>query len=79
MIPTLLLAGLVVGLLSRPWWLAGLVVVSAGWVLLIGESRSYATVDVTSMIGEFAIAAVNTLIGVIVTRQVVRLVQALLS
>lgn len=76
MIPTLILAGIVLGLLPQPWSIAGVVGVAAAWTLLLAFSRPGGPIDAASMVGDFALAAVNAAIAVFVTRRIVRLVQA---
>ncbi len=75
--PTLLLAGVVSGLLPRPWSVIGILVSAAAWTLLLVISKPGAPIDAASMFGDFALAAINAALAVFVTRKIVRLVQAL--
>jgi hypothetical protein len=76
MIPTLLLAGVIIGLLPRPWFIVGILLSAAAWTLLLTFSKPGAPLDAASMFGDFAIATINSALAVFVTRKIVRLVQA---
>jgi hypothetical protein len=67
MIPTLILIGLVVGLLPRPEDRLGILVAGAAWPLLRGTSGA-AEIDGQSMVAEFAISAINAAVGAVVAR-----------
>jgi hypothetical protein len=75
MIPTLILAGLVVGFLPRPWYLVGIALAAATWPLLRVASGS-ATIDTPGMLGEFALACANVAVGVVIARLLFNLVRA---
>lgn len=74
MIPTLILVGIVVGLLPRPWYLVGIVAAGIAWPLLRAISGPTA-IDGLSMLGEFAIAAANAAAGTVIARLLVNFVR----
>jgi hypothetical protein len=75
MIPTLIVAGLVVGFLPRPWLFAGIVIAAAAWPLLLAISRPARSFDVASALGEFALAALNVAIAAFLMRMFFQLAQ----
>ena len=76
MIPTLILVGAIVGILPRPWFVAGLVIAAIAWPVLLVSSGTVRPTDVEGMLGAFALAAVNAAVGAVITRTLVRLVRA---
>ncbi|MDQ2653629.1 MAG: hypothetical protein M3Z20_11385 [Chloroflexota bacterium] len=77
MIPALLLAGVLIGLLPQPWFVVGIPISAAAWTILLAISKPGPSMDAASMFGDFAIAAINAALAVFVTRKIVHLVQAL--
>jgi hypothetical protein len=73
MLLTFIAIGVVVGFLPRPWYLIGILAVGLTWPL-IRVGTGVATIDVQSMIGEFAIAAINAAVGTVIGRLLVNLV-----
>jgi hypothetical protein len=68
MIPTMIVLGLFVGLLHRPWYAVGVLVAAAGWTLLMVTSGTVAIGDPLLVAVAFLLGGLNTMIGVIVTR-----------
>lgn len=77
MIPTMMLVGLLVGLLPRPWYLVGVVVASIGWALALVVTDVIGVGDVAGIVGAVLLALVNMLVGVGVARAVTMLVRTL--
>lgn len=73
MIPTFIAIGLVAGFLPRPWNLLGILVSGLAWPVVRVISGATA-IDAQSMIGEFAIAAVNAAVGSLIGRLILSLV-----
>lgn len=76
MIPTLILAGIMLGFLPQRWSVVGIVVAAAAWTLLLALSRAGTPFDGTSMLGDFALAVVNGAIAAFATRKAIGLVRA---
>lgn len=68
MIPTMMLVGLLVGLLPRPWYVVGIVTASIGWAVLLVGTDVIGAGDVIAIAGAILLALVNTLVGVGVAR-----------
>ena len=68
MIPTMILIGLAIGSLPRPWWVVGFGIATIGWPLLLIWSEVLQASEVASVLIAMALAAVNTAVGVAVAR-----------
>ena len=68
MIPTMILFGLLAGLLPRPWYRVNLGIASVAWPLLLVQSGAIAISDQENMLGALAFGAANAALGVAVTR-----------
>ena len=68
MIPTMILAGLFIGLLRRPWYLIGLIVAAVGWALLVVITDVIEVGNTGDILGAMSIAALNAAVGVGLTR-----------
>ncbi len=76
MIPTMILIGLAVGSLPRPWWVVGFGFATVGWPLLLILSDILQASEVASVLIAFALAAVNAAVGVAVARGAAAVVRA---
>lgn len=68
MIPTLLLAGLVVGMLPAKWALVGVVVLGLGWGVLLFSSGTVTGVDGTFWAALLGLA--NAVVGASISQSV---------
>jgi hypothetical protein len=71
MVPTMILIGLAIGFLPRPWRLAGMILASISWPILLLASGTGQAIDVQSRLGEAAIAAANVGFAVLVVRRLI--------
>lgn len=79
MIPTMILVGLFVGLLPRPWYLLGVVLAACGWAVLLVQTGVVAASDYTILLGGFVLALLNVLVGVGLTRVTAQFIRRLVS
>ena len=70
MIPTMILVGLVIGLLPKPWYIVGLAVAVVFWPLLLLATGTIETGETANIIGAAALALQNTVIGLVITKGV---------
>lgn len=68
MIPSMMLVGLVVGALPRPWYLVGLTVAAVGWAVLLVLSDIIEVGDQADIVGAVLLAAANTAVGIALTK-----------
>jgi hypothetical protein len=73
MIPTMVVIGLLVGILPRPWHVVGFGLAVVAWPPLLVQAGSVGLGDVAGLIGAGALAALNVAIGAVVTRRLLRL------
>jgi hypothetical protein len=66
MIPTLIVAGLLVGLLPRSWYLIGLGSATIAWPLLLIQSGIVESSDAPTLLNATALAALNVSVGLLV-------------
>ncbi len=76
MIPTMILIGLALGSLPRPWWVVGFGIATIAWPLLLIWSDVLQASEVANVLIAMALAAVNAAIGVAVARGVAAVVRA---
>ena len=76
MIPTMILIGLAVGSLPRPWWVVGFGIAPIAWPFLLIWSDVLQASEVASVLIALALAAVNAAVGVAVARGVAVVVRA---
>ena len=74
MIPSAILAGLLVGLLPKPWWIFGTALVGCGWIVVLISTDIIAVNDELSIVGSILLAVMNTLVGVSLTKVTTTLV-----
>ena len=77
MIPTMILIGLVVGSLPKPWYLVGFGIATVAWPLLLIWSDILQASEIASVLIALALAAVNAAVGVAVARGAVAAVRAM--
>jgi hypothetical protein len=65
MIPTLVLIGLAIGLLPRPWYAVGLLVAGCGWALHLIVVGTIPPTDGSSALGAFVLALANAAVGIL--------------
>ncbi len=76
MIPTLILAGLAVGLLPKPWYLVAALVITLCWPVFLIVDNGTGVTGIDDLIGPFVLAAINTGVGALIARQAVRIFRA---
>ena len=76
MIPTMIVLGLVIGLLPRPWYGITAVLAGISWVVLLGSMGTIAISDVSEVLSTFLFGLVNVLVGVAITRAVRLLIRS---
>lgn len=74
-IPTMIVIGLLVGFLPRPWYILGLAIAAIAWPLLLVYSGVIESGDMGNILGALALAAVNATLGLIVARALTALVR----
>jgi hypothetical protein len=70
MIPTMILIGLVIGLLPKPWYLVGLATAVVFWPVLLLATGTIETGETAEIVGAAALALQNTVIGLVITKGV---------
>jgi uncharacterized membrane protein YphA (DoxX/SURF4 family) len=75
-IPTMIIIGLVVGFLPRPWSLIGLAIAAVAWPLLLISSGVMGSSDTENILGGLAVATVNATAGLVIARALIALVRA---
>ena len=68
MIPTMILIGLLAGLLPRPWHVVVFCCASVAWPLLLAGSGTIAMSDPAGVLAAWALGGVNAAVGVAVSR-----------
>lgn len=68
MIPSMMLVGLVVGALPRPWYLVGLAIAAVGWAVLLIVGDTIEVGDQADIVGALLLALVNTAAGIGITK-----------
>ena len=76
MIPTMILVGLVLGLLRRPWYVVGAVVASLGWTVALVVTDVIAAGDIVNVLGAVFLALLNVFAGVGVTKGVIAAIRS---
>jgi hypothetical protein len=66
----MILIGLVIGLLPKPWYIVGLAAAVIFWPLLLLATGTIETAETAEIAGAAALALQNTVIGLVITKGV---------
>ncbi len=75
-IPTMIIIGLLVGFLPRPWYMLGFAIAIAAWPLLLVRSGIIDPGDAETILGALAFAAGNAAVGLVIARGLTALIRA---
>jgi hypothetical protein len=74
MIPTMILVGLAIGILPRPWYIVGLAAAVVFWPALLLAIGTIEPNETANIVGAAALALQNTVIGIVITKGLFALV-----